>query len=866
VKTILRDADVNVSDAVGGKAATLARLRSWIQGRGVTIPQWFVLTPHAFEVSLTPQQRAELLNACNDATRHRLVDQVSISPDVLLELRAALAELCPNGETVAVRSSALDEDGRQFSFAGQLESFLFVAHQDVASKIAAVWQSGFGERVAVYRHEHGLSSVSRAPAVLIQRIVDADAAGVAFGADPATLQLDVAVISAVRGVAAELVSGKCEGETYRLRRPGNDLDVERSQATNAILTNEQVRAIAELAWSVGQFLGGPQDIEWAYQGTQLYLLQARPITTLDRPPETAGELCLWDNSNIAESYNGITTPLTFSFARRAYEEVYRQFCRLLCVPEAKTAQNDDVFRNMLGLIRGRVYYNLLNWYRALAMLPGFQFNRRFMEQMMGVKEPLPDAVLSELAQATWRERLRDGFNMLRSIGALIGSHLTIERRKRRFLKRLDDALGTTRPDLSQWRLDELARHYRDLERQLLPHWDAPLVNDFLAMIFFGLLRKSVAKWCGEDASGLHNDLLAHDGRIASAEPAAAIQAMAEIARQEPALLRVLEGGSNADFLAMVNHVPFFKERFDAYLQCFGDRCFEELKLESPTLHDDPTPLLRSIAGAVQRLPPERQQESPAKDHPEARVQQAIGFRPMRRLLFRWLLRNARDRVRDRENLRFERTRLFARARQIFVEFGRRFHAIGALDDPHDVFFLEVNEILGFVEGTATSSNLRGLATLRKDEFNRYRRMPAPPSRFETRGAIHHGNAFDGAQADETEAGEVRHGLGCCAGVVRGRVRVVVDPRQCTLRAGEILVAERTDPGWIMLFPAASGLVVERGSLLSHSAIVARELGLPAVVSVSGVTNWLRNGDVIELDGRTGIVTRLERAEAPADEH
>jgi pyruvate,water dikinase len=113
-------------------------------------------------------------------------------------------------------------------------------------------------------------------------------------------------------------------------------------------------------------------------------------------------------------------------------------------------------------------------------------------------------------------------------------------------------------------------------------------------------------------------------------------------------------------------------------------------------------------------------------------------------------------------------------------------------------------------------------------------------------------------------GDVRHGLACSAGVVRGIVRVVVDPRSATLRAGEILVAERTDPGWVMLFPAAAGLVVERGSLLSHSAIVARELGLPAVVAMAGATRWLRDGDNVELDGSRGTVTRFGRPEAAAD--
>ena len=136
--------------------------------------------------------------------------------------------------------------------------------------------------------------------------------------------------------------------------------------------------------------GQPQDIEWAIENGSLYLLQSRPITTLRNIPDPDGALNIWDNSNITESYNGVTSPLTFSFARSVYEGVYRQFCRILRVPQRKIEANDLTFRCMLGLIQGRIYYNLLNWYRVLALLPGFTVNRRFMEQMMGVRESLPD--------------------------------------------------------------------------------------------------------------------------------------------------------------------------------------------------------------------------------------------------------------------------------------------------------------------------------------------------------------------------------------------------------------------------------------------------------------------------------------------
>ena len=154
------------------------------------------------------------------------------------------------------------------------------------------------------------------------------------------------------------------------------VEVPPEDANRAALTDDEVRAVAALARRVGHVFGRPQDIEWAIEDGALYLLQARPITALSEGVDPDGVRCLWDNSNIVESYAGVTSALTFSFARRAYEEVYRQFCRLMRVPAGKIAAHDGTFRCMLGLIGGRVYYNLLSWYRVLALLPGLRVESR----------------------------------------------------------------------------------------------------------------------------------------------------------------------------------------------------------------------------------------------------------------------------------------------------------------------------------------------------------------------------------------------------------------------------------------------------------------------------------------------------------
>jgi pyruvate,water dikinase len=416
------------------------------------------------------------------------------------------------------------------------------------------------------------------------------------------------------------------------------------------------------------------------------------------------------------------------------------------------------------------------------------------------------------------------------------------------------------------RIDELAAHYLDLERRLLTRWDAPLVNDFFAMIFHGLLRALAERWCGSRDGTLASDLVRGQSTgertsMISAEPAERVRRMAALAAGDGEFSMLLCLGTLGDIIRAMERHPEFRSQYNSYVEKFGDRCLEELKLESPTLHDHPLLLFRSV-GQIARSPSASARDSsPAlascstsKTHDQMR--QAFGWHPFRRVLFQWVLGNARARVLQRENLRFERTRIFGRVRRIFVEIGRRLHALDLLEDPRDIFCLQVDEILAFIQGTASATDLKALAALRQREFAAYKQSEPPGDRFETRGMVYQGNSFRSARSTEESGGDERRGIGCCSGVVRGPVRVITDPRNAVLKSGSILVAERTDPGWILLFPLAAGLLVERGSLLSHSAIVAREMGIPAIVSIPGVTRWLSDDDWVELDGGAGVVRRI----------
>ncbi len=867
---------------LGGKAHALAEL----DDVNLPIPPWFVVTPDAFKLCLTAPQYNDLCVAENLEQIQVALKPLVWGDDLLVELSAVLQQLCPADEPVAVRSSAVDEDGAQHSFAGQLESYLFVDKADVAQRIIDVWRSGFSERVLLYRQEVGLSLMPQVPAVLIQRMVDADVSGVAFAANPVTGRRSEAVIGALYGLGTALVSGDADADTYHVNLKNKIIQreiaeknlahqydasqdegvsaqaVEVNKVNQAALNDAQILAVAELVRTTSKHFACPQDIEWAYHQGELYLLQSRPITSLNELADPEGALNIWDNSNIAESYGGITTPLTFSFASKAYEEVYRQFCRILKVSEQVIDDNDTTYRRMLGLIRGRVYYNLLSWYRVLAMLPGFTFNRPFMEQMMGVKEGLPESVVAALNQASGGAKFRDALNLVKMLMGLIVNHFTLPIKIDRFYQRLNKALSIDYQTLSTMRADALCSHYHDLEKQLLTRWDAPLVNDFFAMIFHGVLRKLTVKWCHDQDNTLHNDLLCGEGGMISAEPAQRVRTMAQLLSDDATMIQILCEGDLKAVQHSVSERPVLAKHVADYLSKFGDRCLDELKLESITLHDDPSLLFRSIGQLARRL-----QDNPAalgerveeaiRAKAEQQVKAALSEGGVKRHVFNWVLKHARHRVCDRENLRFERTRLFGHVRRVFFELGQRFASVGMLEQAQDIFYLEVNEIMGVVEGTTSTECLKALVGLRRAEFARYETMPAPADRFDTYGIVHQGNLFENVHVVEETQGDEAKGIACCPGIVRGPVRVITDPRNAVLKAGEILVAERTDPGWIMLFPSASALLVERGSLLSHSAIVAREMGIPAIVSISGVTRWLKDGDWVEMDGSRGTVRRVE---------
>jgi len=597
----------------------------------------------------------------------------------------------------------------------------------------------------------------------------------------------------------------------------------------------------------------PQDVEFCWQAGTLYLLQSRPITSLD--PSQRGEYTLWDNSNIIESYPGITTPLTYSFILKMYESVYVQFVKLLGVKQSVIDQHQEIFANTLGLIRGRVYYNLLNWYKMLSMLPGYSLNAEFMEDMMGVKErfDLKETFQMSKLQATWR--------MIRLIVTIVIQHIKLPAERRKFDTHVNSVIQEyTALNLDTLSAKEIIGKYRHFEQTLLLKWQAPLTNDFFAMIWFGILQKMTTKLAPESPN-LHNALLCGSSDIISVEPIRLLIDLSRSISSDEAVKHwfITHSPEQVWSQFMSGHLPQVNDQIQYYLDTFGDRCVGELKLETRSYSQYPESLIAILQSYVKNGITSQSSntiEQEIRNEAEDTLKLALKGKPLKRLLLGKVTAMARSLVSNRENLRYQRTRGFGMVRKLMVALGKRWADDGQLATHTDVFYLELDEILNS-DGSLDPTLLETIEA-RKSEFDTYRHQEKPQERFYTYGSDYSDAYIYSTEKLTVHPSDQLVGIGCCPGRVKGRVRVVDDPTQIQSLDGDILVTSSTDPGWVTLFPTVSAIIVERGSLLSHSAIVSREMGIPCIVGVTGLLSTLQTGDVIWMDGSTGTITRVEQ--------
>lgn len=888
----------------GGKATNMGIMSS----KGFPVPAWFCVGAEALQEFIQENKLESHLQFSGNALEfsqkiEKLFREAPLSKRLQTSLHEALQTHSLSEVFVAVRSSGLDEDSAEHSFAGQFSSFLFQKGlAQIEESLKLCWASAYSERALSYRLQKNLPLSNLKMGVVIQKMIFAESAGVAFSRHPIrALDRENLLVSSVWGLGEGLVSGELDADSFEVHRETKKITsqiVEKAEKLELkaggglekvkvpadlhqkpSLSDSQVVEVAELALRLEASYGSPQDCEWAFENGKLFCVQTRPITNL--PPDhffvdalKGDRVFLWDNSNIIESYSGVTSPLTFSFASRAYRQVYIQFCQVMGVPAEMIESHESMYRNMLGQIRGRIYYNLINWYRLVLMLPGSANNKSFMETMMGVKQKLKPE-MAGLFDFTKNPPRYSFSHRMKLISSTLIRFLKIDSIVNNFRADFDLEYNKARKtDFSKLSLTELIEQYHDLENKMLKNWKAPIINDYLCMIFFGLLKKLTENWVapGDQGSSLQNDLLCGQGDLESTEPTKMLMRMADhLDNKDTTDREWLLKSTNEEILKSLRSdrkTGFFATQLEIFLDKYGFRCIDELKLEAADLHDNPEFAINSVVSYIRTksysIETMEKREKEIRGQAEDKVRELL--KGPKRLIYFWVVQQTRKAVRNRENLRFARTKIFGIARHLFRAIGDKYHQLGLLEEPRDIFYLTLDELVAMDEGRATSLAVRRLALDRKAEFAIYNEEVPPPDRLMTRGSVIVSSLYpqilqeSDLLASEKPASDdpnVLIGTPCCPGIVEGVVRVVKNPQDAEGLNGEILVTSRTDPGWVPLYPSCSGLLIERGSLLSHSAVVARELGLPTIVGISGgLMKKLKTGMKVRVDAGRGEVRIL----------
>lgn len=881
---------------IGGKAKNLYMLSK----NKFSVPEFYVITTDFYQNYIEKNDLDEKIKKIIDETDFKNKKSISNSSKQIKELfisgnipEGDLENLLSfykrfkrdkNAEYVAVRSSAIGEDDVKTSFAGQMDSFLFISEeQSYIESIKKCWASVFSERALTYRHISKLPLTDIKIAVIVQKMIFGEVSGVMFTANPMENKLDEIVINSTYGIGEGIVSGELGTDLFCIDKNNGAISEQLTEKTHEIVFNEnkkqgttkkalqkqrinkpslsknQIKKLVEIGKRIQELYNAPQDIEWTIKSNRIYVLQTRPITTLISKAENE---IVWDNSNIIESFPGITKPLTFSFAKMAWASVFRQSARSMGVNEKIIQENDELFNNMLGLVNGRVYYNLMKWYQFVSFFPGFKQNRKYMEQMMGVKESYN--YKKQRNRFLTKEGLLSLPEMMRLIYGLAKNYLILDKEVKKFQENFqtnyDMLIGY---NFKKMKPKEIMDIFNQTKKRLLEEWKVEGINDYSAMVFYGLVRNLTKKYKLDETGSIHNDLFCGEKDMDSTRPTKQLILMANKIKEDKSLYKLFNENKEKLILKEVyenKKYSDFKESLNEYLDEFGFRCMSELKLEEKSLKDDPTFVITIIKNYLNLknldLDGINQTEIEKRLNAEKTINEKLKWKPLQKTFFYWALRNARKSVKYRENMRLSRTKVFGLVREAFRTIGDNFAKEGVITVSDDIFYLEIDEIFDFIRGKNKSKNLKNLVKIRKEAYDKFEKIEMP-ERFVTREDFDIYAPVEVITKEETTDSKknknVLTGVSCCPGIVKNKVKVILSPNDNVELNGEILVADKTDPGWVPLYPSVSGLLIERGSVLSHSAIVARELGLPTIVGIKGLTKKVKDGQIVKIDAGKGIV-------------
>ena len=681
-----------------------------------------------------------------------------------------------NSEFFAVRSSYCLEDDDNNSFAGQFKTILNVKRDEIKNAVLDVIKSY--DQKKLYK---GISanSLSKSP-VIIQEMIYPDISGVIFTANPLGI-LNESVITAGYGLGENVVEDKTETVTYYYNKDESLFYLK--EKSNISVDPKILNELTDIALKIKNIFKKESDIEFAVKNGVIYILQARPVTSLN----TENPIIL-DNSNIVESYPGITMPLTQDFVHNAYKDIFGSCISRFVKNKNLLKAADEITENMVTDYHGGIYYVINNWYEILHLLPFSNKIIKIWQEMLGVEN-----------KSVSKSRLKVSKVLKLKISISFLYYLMITPRLMKKLnKYFDDIYPKYKEKIKSTNtVEELLELFHKTEKSVTDVWDITLINDIYTFIFTAL------------SGGKKNGKIASINNLESMKPVNAMNELRVTAHKE---------GIDSDT---------YRLKENEYIELFGDRIYGELKLETKTYRTNPELLRQQILSS----------EIPTKCEHENTGRVLNPF-----------IRAAKRGISNREKSRLNRSRLFGLAREIMLKTGELLKRNGQLDEKEDIFFLYQNEINSF-------DRYQELINERKKRFDMYRASP-PPRR------IVFGNGIIDNQRitceKQFEGSTVLHGTQTSLGKAVGKAAVIFDPNMDTDVTDKIIITKSTDPGWVFLIEKCKGIVAERGSVLSHTAIISRELKKPAVVNVKDAAKIIKTGDLIEIDADSGTVKILKR--------
>lgn len=792
--------EVGAGDAtrVGMKAAVLGRLCQ----AGFQVPDGFVVTTEAL---------ADALRAAEPGVE---IVALPLSGALTRQVTAALERL--GDGPVAVRSSGISEDLAGSSFAGMYDSYLNVSGAgEVLDAVRKCWASGFSARIAAY-HEDFAETPAQV-AVLVQRMVAASAAGVAFSVNPVTGRRDEITVSAVPGLGDKLMSGESAADEWTVHSGAARLVAGGGAAIDAA----HVLRIAELVTAVAARAGCPQDMEWAIADGVVNVLQARPVTGLAAqeqiPIEEDVPAGFWAQ---APSLDTAWVPMQRSVFLPVFDAVARNIFRYTTGARASAR-----------MIRGWTYL-------TMPADPPAEQVRKLEEIGAAVAGGEPAAAV-ERWNTEWKPRFAGEIRSLREAG----------------IRDLDDA--------------GFERHFRDLVAVFADLHDRyfTLAGAGIAQLGeLGLACAEVLDFSPTQTLGLLGGLVGDHVQVT-----ARLGDLARIAAANPELSAMLVEGT-ADPSGLGETDAAFAAAFAEYVSDYGHRTLG-FEITEPTLAEQPEMLLGLIAGQLDK-PYDLAVERAALADRRAAVLAGLVERldragPAQRERFERALAYSDRGFSLRDEKVFYAVSCWALLRYATQELGRRLHAAGLADDPGDGFYLELDEGLSALRSGA---DVREAVRQGRGQHEwavahpgprAYGEFAMPPSIGEValspaaqrvRAASGWSMSLRGGPAGDKQGDRVV-GLAASAGRYTGPVRLVAGVTEFgKVRRGDVLVCKETTSQWAVLFGLVGGLVTDQGSMLSHPAIIAREYRVPAVVATGNATAVLRDGQIVTVDGVAGTVT------------